>query len=79
VAEKDLAMRGPGEIEGTRQSGALNTKVASIVHDRDWLEKAKTEAEELVAEDLNLELAKNLMLRQYLSLREGKTAWSRIS
>ncbi len=38
VAEKDLAMRGPGEIEGTRQSGALNTKVASIVHDRDWLE-----------------------------------------
>lgn len=79
VAEKDLAMRGPGEIEGTRQSGALNTKVASIVHDRDWLEKAKIEAEELVAEDLNLELAKNLMLRQYLSLREGKTAWSRIS
>lgn len=79
VAEKDLAMRGPGEIEGTRQSGALNTKVASIVHDRDWLEKAKIEAEELVAEDLTLELAKNLMLRQYLSLREGKTAWSRIS
>jgi ATP-dependent DNA helicase RecG len=79
VAEKDLAMRGPGEIEGTRQSGALNTKVASIVHDRDWLEKAKIEAEELVAEDLTLELAKNLMLRHYLSLREGKTAWSRIS
>ncbi len=79
VAEKDLAMRGPGEIEGTRQSGALNTKVASIVHDRDWLEKAKLEAEELVAEDLNLELAKNLILRQYLSMREGKTAWSRIS
>ncbi|MCA6474303.1 MAG: ATP-dependent DNA helicase RecG [Chitinophagaceae bacterium] len=79
VAEKDLAMRGPGEIEGTRQSGALNTRVAGIVHDRDWLEKAKIEAEELVAEDLTLELAKNLMLRQYLSLREGKTAWSRIS
>jgi ATP-dependent DNA helicase RecG len=79
VAEKDLAMRGPGEIEGTRQSGALNTKVASIVHDRDWLEKAKAAAEELVEEDIHLELAKNLMLRQYLSMREGKTAWSRIS
>ncbi len=79
VAEKDLAMRGPGEIEGTRQSGALNTKLASIVHDRDWLEKAKIEAELLVGEDLNLELAKNLILRQYLSMREGKTAWSRIS
>jgi ATP-dependent DNA helicase RecG len=79
VAEKDLAMRGPGEIEGTRQSGALNTKIASIIHDRDWLEKAKIEAELLVGEDLNLELAKNLILRQYLSMREGKTAWSRIS
>lgn len=79
VAEKDLAMRGPGEIEGTRQSGALNTKVASIVHDRDWLERAKAAAEELVEEDIHLELAKNLMLRQYLSMREGKTAWSRIS
>jgi ATP-dependent DNA helicase RecG len=79
VAEKDLAMRGPGEIEGTRQSGALNTKIASIIHDRDWLEKAKIEAELLVGEDINLELAKNLILRQYLSMREGKTAWSRIS
>ncbi|MFM8837951.1 MAG: hypothetical protein ACKOHH_04880 [Bacteroidota bacterium] len=57
----------------------MNTKVASIVHDRDWLEKAKAAAEELVEEDIHLELAKNLMLRQYLSLREGKTAWSRIS
>ncbi|MFN5226972.1 MAG: ATP-dependent DNA helicase RecG [Bacteroidota bacterium] len=79
VAEKDLAMRGPGEIEGTRQSGALNTKLASIVHDRDWLEKAKIEAELLVGEDLNLELAKNLILRQYLSMRDGQSAWSRIS
>jgi ATP-dependent DNA helicase RecG len=79
VAEKDLALRGPGEIEGTRQSGALNFKVASIIHDRDWLEKAKLEAEKLVEEDLSLELAKNLILRSYLSMQEGGTVWSRIS
>jgi ATP-dependent DNA helicase RecG len=79
VAEKDLALRGPGEIEGTRQSGALNFKVASIIHDRDWLEKAKLEAEKLVEEDLSLELAKNLILRNYLSIQEGGTVWSRIS
>ena len=79
VAEKDLALRGPGEIEGTRQSGALNFKVASIIHDRDWLEKAKVEAEKLVEEDLSVELAKNLILRNYLSIQEGGTVWSRIS
>jgi ATP-dependent DNA helicase RecG len=79
VAEKDLALRGPGEIEGTRQSGALNFKVASIIQDRDWLEKAKLEAEKLVEEDLSLELAKNLILRSYLSMQEGGTVWSRIS
>lgn len=79
VAEKDLALRGPGEIEGTRQSGALNFKVASIIHDRDWLEKAKIAAETLVEEDLSLELAKNLLLRNYLSRQEGGTVWSKIS
>ena len=34
IAEKDLDMRGPGDIEGTRQSGILNFKLASIVQDR---------------------------------------------
>jgi ATP-dependent DNA helicase RecG len=79
VAEKDLALRGPGEIEGTRQSGALNFRVASIIHDRDWLEKAKIAAENLVEEDLSLELAKNLLLRNYLSTQSGGTVWSKIS
>jgi ATP-dependent DNA helicase RecG len=53
--------------------------VASIIQDRDWLEKAKLEAEKLVEEDLSLELAKNLILRSYLSMQEGGTVWSRIS
>jgi ATP-dependent DNA helicase RecG len=34
IAEKDLELRGPGDIEGTRQSGELNFKLASIVKDR---------------------------------------------
>jgi ATP-dependent DNA helicase RecG len=53
--------------------------VASIIHDRDWLEKAKIAAENLVEEDLSLELAKNLLLRNYLSTQSGGTVWSKIS
>ncbi|MFZ6023649.1 MAG: ATP-dependent DNA helicase RecG [Bacteroidota bacterium] len=79
IAEKDLELRGPGDIAGTRQSGALNFKVASIVDDKELLELAKTTAEQTCEEDPTLEMAKNLLLRNYLRSQKGKNAWSRIS
>lgn len=79
IAEKDLELRGPGDIEGTRQSGALNFKIASIVNDKELLEKARFEAEKLVEEDNMLNMAKNLPLKQYLRLQKGKNGWSKIS
>lgn len=45
IAEKDLELRGEGEILGTRQSGIQLFKIANIVRDVDILEKAKNEAE----------------------------------
>ncbi|MGB3007925.1 MAG: ATP-dependent DNA helicase RecG, partial [Chitinophagaceae bacterium] len=41
IAEKDLELRGPGDIEGTKQSGVLNFKLASLVQDRQILEVAR--------------------------------------
>ena len=79
IAEKDLEIRGPGDIEGTRQSGALNFKIASIVNDRVLLESARTEAENLVSEDSELNMAKNLPLKGFLQSQKGKNGWSRIS
>ncbi len=79
IAEKDLELRGPGDIEGTRQSGVLNFKVASIVNDKDLLELAKELAEQICNEDPELEMAKNLLLKEYLRSQKGKNAWSRIS
>jgi ATP-dependent DNA helicase RecG len=46
IAEKDLALRGQGEILGTRQSGLEGFKLANIVRDYDILVAARTEAEE---------------------------------
>jgi len=79
IAEKDLEIRGPGDIEGTRQSGALNFKLASIINDKDLLELAKVEAEKLLLEDTDIIMAKNLPLQKYLQSQKGKTGWSKIS
>jgi ATP-dependent DNA helicase RecG len=79
IAEKDLELRGPGDIEGTRQSGILNFKLASLINDKELLERAKQQADKILAEDENLELEKNSMLKNYLVLQKGKTVWSKIS
>ncbi|HVF82260.1 MAG TPA: ATP-dependent DNA helicase RecG [Flavisolibacter sp.] len=79
IAEKDLELRGPGDIEGTRQSGVLTFRLASIVHDKPILEAAKKIAEELVEKDPELQLEENNSLKQYLVALKGKTPWSKIS
>ena len=79
IAEKDLELRGPGDIEGTRQSGALNLRLADIIKDKAILEAARKMAEALVEQDPELEAAENLQLKQYLMSLQGKTPWSRIS
>jgi ATP-dependent DNA helicase RecG len=79
IAEKDLELRGPGDIEGTRQSGALNLKLADIVKDKQVLEAAKKYAEEIIDKDPELNSMENLRLRQHLISLKGKTLWSKIS
>ena len=79
IAEKDLEIRGPGDIEGTRQSGLLNFKLANIVQDRGWLEYAREVAEKILEKDPDLVSAENVGLKAFLQSQHGKTAWSKIS
>lgn len=79
IAEKDLELRGPGDIEGTRQSGALNFKLANIVNDKEVLEVAKIAAEKLVEEDPTLHFAKNVELKNYLQAQKSRSGWGKIS
>jgi len=79
IAEKDLALRGPGDIEGTRQSGALNLKLASLIQDRDLLLLAQSAAQQLAEQDSELTAPENQSLRQYLQQRVGPIRWSRIA
>ncbi len=45
IAEKDLELRGPGELLGTKQSGLPEFRVANIVRDQQFLEGARKEAD----------------------------------
>ncbi|MGB5549255.1 MAG: ATP-dependent DNA helicase RecG [Thermoanaerobaculia bacterium] len=50
IAEADLEIRGPGDLLGTRQAGEPLFRVANIVADRRWLEKARSDARELLVD-----------------------------
>lgn len=79
IAEKDLELRGPGDIEGTRQSGLMDFKLASIVKDKDLLVVAATKCGEILEADPELNSAENLLLKNYLMSKKGKTEWSKVA
>ena len=79
IAEKDLELRGPGDIQGTRQSGALDFKLANIVDDRALLEIARNEVEQLLSVDAELSLPEHHPLSVHLKQKRGGHAWAKIS
>jgi ATP-dependent DNA helicase RecG len=79
IAEKDLELRGPGDIEGTKQSGVLDFKLANIVKDKQMLEIAKQTVEHILEVDARLDSEDNLPLKNFLQNQKSKTAWSKIS
>jgi ATP-dependent DNA helicase RecG len=79
IAEKDMEIRGPGDIAGTRQSGVLDFKLADIVRDREILMQAVMAAQTLLEMDPELDLPAQNALRNQLMQEKGKTPWSRIS
>ncbi len=66
IAEADLELRGPGEFLGTRQSGALPFKIASLVRDQDWLIKARDDVMQILKADPSLKLPENRPFKAYL-------------
>lgn len=81
VAEADLKMRGPGDLEGTLQSGmAMDLHIASLVTDGDILTLARREAELTLATDPQLSSPENILLVKEMKVLFGKAIdWSMIS
>lgn len=79
IAEEDLKLRGPGDIEGTQQSGISDLKLANIAKDSKILSLARQVATEILEEDPLLDLKKNELLKETLQAQARKKGWGRIS
>ncbi len=80
VAEVDLEIRGPGDMDGTRQSGIDTLKIADIVRDEGVLNLARRTAEQVIHKDPSLERKENAPLKNIIrdKRKSKKIAWSDI-
>lgn len=81
IAEADLKLRGPGDLEGTQQSGvAFDLKIANIARDGQLLQYVRSVAEKIVDDDANGLKPENAILWQQLkALRKSNVNWAAIS
>ncbi len=80
IAETDLKLRGPGDIQGTQQSGILDLKMADLTTDEHILKLARKHAREILGEDPDLSLSEHKIISRQLSrLYPEKLFWGRIS
>jgi ATP-dependent DNA helicase RecG len=79
ISEVDLKLRGPGDIEGTQQSGVMDLKLANLAQDGQILQLARQAAQSLLDEDAGLTLEKNKVYEQQLVLQQkNRPNWSRV-
>jgi ATP-dependent DNA helicase RecG len=79
IAETDLQLRGPGNIDGTQQSGVLDLKVANIVTDQELLLQARKCVEDIFEKDPQLALPEHQILHQSLQSKGEGLSWDKIS
>lgn len=77
IAEVDLKLRGPGDIQGTQQSGLIGLRLADIVRDEEILKKARQIASELVKKDPELSSPENQRMVGFLQNQNKQ--WGQIS
>jgi ATP-dependent DNA helicase RecG len=80
ISETDLKLRGPGDLMGTQQSGALDLLIADLGKDGELLKQAREEAQHILEKDSNLDKPENRTIRlQIESMKKTAVNWSRIS
>jgi ATP-dependent DNA helicase RecG len=81
IAEADLNLRGPGDIDGLQQSGLpFDLKIANLATDGRLLQTARSVAKELLERDPELALLEHsMLLKQLQRLQKGNVNWGAIS
>jgi ATP-dependent DNA helicase RecG len=80
IAETDLRLRGPGNMEGTQQSGILRFLIADLARDGQILQTARETAAKILDSDPTLQSPENKILKAQLeTIGKEARVWSRIS
>ncbi len=79
IAEVDLKLRGPGDLQGLQQSGILQLKLADIVNDEPIVRAARECVQTILEQDPQLEKIDNACLRLYIQKNKRALAWGKIS
>ena len=81
IAEVDLKLRGPGDLQGTQQSGTpINLKLTNLSTDGELIELARKAANEILEKDPDLRMNEHQNIMKYIqNSKRGKINWSRIS
>ena len=81
ISEVDLKLRGPGDIEGTQQSGVpFDLKIAHLGRDGQILQLARDVADNIITEDPELKLEQNYLFSKHIKRGDpGKLNWGSIS
>lgn len=79
IAQVDMELRGPGDMDGTRQSGLLDLKLSDIRKDEKILIHSRKVAEKILDEDPELKAPEHLPIRVELAKIPHRTVWSKIS
>lgn len=80
IAEVDLKLRGPGDLEGTQQSGLMGLRIADITADAELLQQARVIASDILDKDPKLEKPENKLLVELLNKElKDQVNWSRIA
>ncbi len=80
IAEVDLQLRGPGDLEGTQQSGAVGLRLANLATDGPIIEEARNAAIALLEADATMEKPENAGLKYYLQhQKNSNSVWRKIS
>lgn len=79
IAEADLRLRGPGDLQGLQQSGMLDLRIADIVDDEPLVCATRNEIRSILDADPDLRLPANEPLRRYAASRSDIPKWDKIS
>ena len=80
IAEVDLELRGPGNLEGTQQSGLIPFKIIDLSQDQNIIKYSRERALEILEKDPEMQSEDNYLLRKTLdNMKNNRTFWAKIS